>query len=278
MQRKKGKKPTDHGASKKKAAGLSTEKQHGGEEEMKTTYSIESEALECAICFMPFEPPVYMCKNGHAACGTCCAGMKGQCPYCGEPIGDIRCRPLERVLAAMSAPCKFRGGGCAERRSHDEKSCPMAMHATCLCPFDGCAYYGRLLYNHIRDKHMHTTADAAVSSGCLTVTLHKSTPFHVLLHGGAAARVLLLLNCRDVVPSGRSLSLVSVGPPPPPANSGLLYKIVVVSADETAGELALTDTVSHVRRRIEKFKPEKFLFVPNAYWGSSGTVSVTVHV
>ncbi|KAF0918382.1 hypothetical protein E2562_023543 [Oryza meyeriana var. granulata] len=216
-------------------------------------------------------------KNGKA-CGSCCVGMNRACPCCSEPIGDIRCRPLEKVFAAMSAPCKFRATGCMEtvgyneKRSH-EASCP---HASCRCPFDGCSYEGLLLYNHIQDDH---ATDAVVAMGCLrgtTVTLHKSKPFHVLLHR-SGTRVFLLLNGGDVL-SGRSLSLVSVGPPSH-ANCELLYKIELAAVVPGPGELALSasSTVPCVRR-LEGFEAKAFLFVPDSYWGSSGTVSVTVHV
>uniref|UniRef100_A0A0E0BWB2 SIAH-type domain-containing protein n=1 Tax=Oryza meridionalis TaxID=40149 RepID=A0A0E0BWB2_9ORYZ len=292
MMKKNGKRTTmDHGTAKKTRsvkkvakkteAGLCTDQQQDVEEETtKMTYSIDSDSLECGICFLPFEDRVYMCKNGHAACGSCCVVMGRECPSCNEPIGDIRCRPLEKVLAAMSAPCKFRASGCTEtvgyteRRSH-EASCP---HAPCRCPFDGCTYLGLLLYNHILDEH---ATDAVVAMGSLrhrgiTVTVHKSKPFHVVLHRGGT-RVFLLLNGGDVL-SGRSLSLVSVGPPPP-ANCELRYKIELAAVGPGQGELALSasGTVPCVRQ-LDVFEAKAFLFVPEAYWGSSGTVSVTVHI
>uniref|UniRef100_A0A0D9Y2M2 E3 ubiquitin-protein ligase n=1 Tax=Oryza glumipatula TaxID=40148 RepID=A0A0D9Y2M2_9ORYZ len=266
--------------AKKTEAGLCTDQQQDVEEETtKMTYSIDSDSLElqqqeCNKARRAF------CKNGHAACGSCCLVMGRECPSCNEPIGDIRCRPLEKVLAAMSAPCKFRASGCTEtvgyteRRSH-EASCP---HAPCPCPFDGCTYLGLLLYNHILDEH---ATDAVVAMGSLrlrgiVVTVHKSKPFHVVLHRGGT-RVFLLLNGGDVL-SGRSLSLVSVGPPPP-ANCELRYKIELAAVGPGQGELALSasGTVPCVRQ-LDVFEAKAFLFVPEAYWGSSGTVSVTVHI
>ncbi|EEE53788.1 hypothetical protein OsJ_00192 [Oryza sativa Japonica Group] len=265
--------------------------QDGKDETTKLTYSIERDALECPICFVPFEDRVYMCKNGHAACGSCYAKMNTMCPCCIEPIGNIRCRPLEKVLAAMSAPCRFstsaymrliRASGCTEivayteRRNH-EASCP---HAPCVCPFDGCNYQGHLLYSHIQDEH--ATDAAVVATGCLrgtgtTVTLHKSKPFHVLLHRGGS-RVFLLLNGDNVL-SGRSLSLVCISPPPPLPNCELLYKIELGAVSRAPGELGLSmsGTVPCVRR-LEGFDAKAFLFVPDSYWGSSGTISVTVHL
>ncbi|BAS70151.1 Os01g0123500 [Oryza sativa Japonica Group] len=89
MMKKNGKRTTmDHGTAKKTRsvkvakkteAGLCTDQQQDVEEETtKMTYSIDSDSLECGICFLPFEDRVYMCKNGHAACGSCCVVMDGQ--------------------------------------------------------------------------------------------------------------------------------------------------------------------------------------------------------
>ncbi|EEC69850.1 hypothetical protein OsI_00190 [Oryza sativa Indica Group] len=256
--------------AKKTEAGLCTDQQQDVEEETtKMTYSIDSDSLDART-------------GTPRAAPAASSWMDRACPSCNEPIGDIRCRPLEKVLAAMSAPCKFRASGCmetvgfTERLSH-EASCT---HAPCGCPFDGCTYLGLLLYNHILDEH---ATDAVVAMGSLrgtTVTVHKSKPFNVLLHRGGTRggnRVFLLLNGGDVL-SGRSLSLVSVGPPPT-ANCELLYKIEL-AADGPGPctgvlKLSASGTVPCVRR-LEGFNAKAFLFVPDSYWGSSDTVSVTV--
>ncbi|RLN24993.1 hypothetical protein C2845_PM07G02680 [Panicum miliaceum] len=72
------------------------------------------------------------CKNGHAACRGCCDRVRGTCPSCRAPTGAIRCRPLERAIAAMLFPCAFSAAGCgrrlrvAERRAHEEFYCQHA--------------------------------------------------------------------------------------------------------------------------------------------------------
>uniref|UniRef100_A0A453QN06 Uncharacterized protein n=1 Tax=Aegilops tauschii subsp. strangulata TaxID=200361 RepID=A0A453QN06_AEGTS len=71
------------------------------EDQSAGSYTIEAEALRCDICFKPFGEQIFMCKNGHPACGSCCLIMDRMC-FCTEPIGDIRCRALEKVLAAMT--------------------------------------------------------------------------------------------------------------------------------------------------------------------------------
>ncbi|XBI16064.1 hypothetical protein VPH35_058385 [Triticum aestivum] len=79
---------------------------------------------------------------------------------------------------------------------HPEKeACRFAPY---LCPFDGCAYRGRLLYSHILDAHA-PAGDAATftksttpNTMIVTVTLQKSTPLRALLHPDGKSVFLLL--------------------------------------------------------------------------------------
>jgi E3 ubiquitin-protein ligase SIAH1 len=86
--------------------------------------------------------------------------MNQNCPSCNEPIGDSRCRAMEKILAGMTRPCKYSKYGCGEvvkfteMRAHEEEVCPYAPYS---CPFNGCAYHGVLLYDHIMHDHDHTT-------------------------------------------------------------------------------------------------------------------------
>ena len=58
---------------------------------------------------------------------------------------------------------KFRKLGCGETvkftelRGHEEEACPYAPYS---CPFDGCAYRGALLYDHVHDEHAQAPAPA----------------------------------------------------------------------------------------------------------------------
>ncbi|CAO2174423.1 unnamed protein product [Urochloa humidicola] len=251
---------------------------------------LASDALECPLCFAPFEAAIFQCKNGHAACGSCCDRLNGTCPSCRDPIGAIRCRPLEAAIAAMLVPCSFAGAGCehrrlryAERRAHEASSCH---HAPCACPLPGCAFSGLHLdlHDHIRhDAHHQDDAAAAAAAAAAvgfvreaTVALRRSEAFRVLLHA-PDSRVFLLLN-GEGVPFGRSLSLLALGPRP--AGGGPLeYTIVVRGGGGAALSLSASGPVPCARRWAgPEHHPAEFLFVPDAYWSSSGTVSVTVHV
>lgn len=222
--------------------------------------------------------------------------MRGSCPSCREPIGAIRCCPPENAIAAMRVPCGFAGAGCTEtlrfteKRAHEAAAC---RHAPCACPVPGCAYAGLplQLHDHIRDAHQRAGGGEDDAGGVdavvgfvreATVALRRTTPFRVLLHA-RDSRVFLLLNGGGV-PLGRSLSLVSIGPRPA-AGRALEYTMVVhAGGGENGGggalSLSASGPVPCTRRWTgpEHLPAEGFLFVPDAYWGSSGSVSVTVRV
>ncbi|KAJ1282832.1 hypothetical protein BS78_03G082000 [Paspalum vaginatum] len=183
------------------------QQQDEGEDPSRTlAVSLDLDALECALCFFPSEASIFQCKNGHAACEACCVHIKGTCPCCGVPTGEIRCRPLEKAIAGMVAPCAFAAHGCAQRLQYAEKRAHEALlcqHAPCACPLPGCAYSG------LRLQPSTTTSGTRTPRRAAPVTLRRSSPFRVLLHA-VDTRVFLLLNGGDV-PSGRSLSVVCLG-------------------------------------------------------------------
>ncbi|PUZ57824.1 hypothetical protein GQ55_5G460100 [Panicum hallii var. hallii] len=244
------------------------------------------DALECPLCSAPFEAAIFQCNNGHAACRDCCDRVRGTCPSCRAPTGAIRCRPLERAIAAMLFPCAFSAAGCerrlriSEKRAHEAAFC---QHAPCACPVPGCAYAGLSLHDHIRDAHQgNGDGDDGAAVGFVReamVTLHRSMVFRVLLQM-SDSRGFLLANSGNV-PSGRSLSLLSLGPRPD-GDGALEFTMVVRAGGETGGALSLSafGPVPCARRWAgpEHLPAEGFLFVPDAYWSSSGSVSVTVHV
>jgi E3 ubiquitin-protein ligase SIAH1 len=101
-------------------------------------------------------------------------------------------------------------------------------------------------------------------------------PFHALLHDDVKS-IFILLNGGDVL-TGRSLSMVRVCPRPSrdEEEAEKVNYVMGVKGDEP-GSLSLTGPVQYVRR-LEGYQPERFLFVPDAFWGSSGSITVTVDV
>ncbi|XP_062183368.1 uncharacterized protein LOC133887429 [Phragmites australis] len=281
MQKKSGKKSAGCGAGAAKKARTSTKEAkldavQGKEGETFLTFSMDPDVLECPICFVPFAAEVYTCRNGHGACANCCIRINRKCWCCSEPIGDFRNRQLENVLAAMITPCNYKKFGCGvsvkytDKRSHEE-TCPYAPYE---CPFDGCSYSGLLLCHHVRREHPPDAVyDLSYVLGT-TVTLHKDVPFLVLLQPSLGL-VFLLLNGGDVL-AGRSLSLLCLGPRSH-GDVDLEYRMEVNGAEPGALSLSASGTVP-CARRLGSLQAKGFLFVPDAYWGPSGCVSVKVSV
>jgi E3 ubiquitin-protein ligase SIAH1 len=180
------------------------------------------------------------------------------------------------MLAEMYTHCKFSKDGCAEivryidKRRHEE-NCPCA---ACSCPVDGCGYRGTLLYKHVLDDHEDMVSSVAYlqsrTLSTVTLWLQKSAPFVVFVQVGAKS-VLLLLNGGGV-PTGRCLSLVYLGQCAE-GNAEINYELEVRGSEP--GTLSLVATAPCIRQ-LEGFEAKKFLFVPDADWGPSGVVSVTV--
>jgi E3 ubiquitin-protein ligase SIAH1 len=110
------------------------------------------------------------------------------------------------------------------------------------------------------------------------VTLKKGSPFHALLHRNGKS-IFILLNGGDIL-TGRSLSLVRVCPRPGPdeEEAEKVNYVMVVKGDDEPGSLSLTAPGVQYVRHLEGHQPERFLFVPDAFWGSSGSITVTVYV
>ncbi|CAL4951017.1 unnamed protein product [Urochloa decumbens] len=263
---------------KKKNAFMNRDKEGHGN---KIWIDPDALSVECAICFTPFEAEVFMCKNGHAACAKCCVRINRKCWCCGKPIGDMRCRPLENVLAEMNTHCRFSKYGCTEvvkyiDKSRHEEACPRAPSG---CPVDGCTYRGLLLYKHLLDEHSDAVVFVANNLPATTTTLlslHKSAPFRVLVleratdAGEGEGSVFLLLNGGGVL-SGRSLSLVRLGA----GDVEFGYKMEVRGSEP--GVLSLERTAPRVRE-LEGFEAKMFLFVPDASWAPTDRVSVSIRI
>ncbi|GJN37619.1 hypothetical protein PR202_gb26593 [Eleusine coracana subsp. coracana] len=319
MEKRSGpKKAVDNGASKK-ARILRNEspvakepQQDEGKEDIKTIdAALDPKTLQCPLCSAPFDGAIFQastvffvhystvlvycvpflstlyisfcdeqCKNGHAACGSC-SRAKGTCASCCEPIGDIRCRPLEHAIASMTLPCAFTTNGCTRRLKFAEKHAHEALlcaHAPCSCPIKACAYSGMDLHDHIRQTHAGGDAGVVSFVRSTQVALRRDAPFRVLLDA-VDKRVFLLLNGGGVVPTGQALSVVCVGHRPD-GNQALLEYRMDVSAGGAAAALSLSASgpVPCIRRWVGHHPTDVFLFVPDAYWSYSGSVNVTVEV
>ncbi|KAG7586022.1 Zinc finger SIAH-type [Arabidopsis thaliana x Arabidopsis arenosa] len=123
-----------------------------------------SNVLDCPHCFDPLKKPIFQCNNGHLACFLCCIKLKKRCSFCKLPIGDVRCRAMEKVIKSGLVSCSNAKYGCKQRttygnklRSH-EKVC---VFAPCSCPIRDCNYIGfyKDLNNHFRGAHKQSPCE-----------------------------------------------------------------------------------------------------------------------
>uniref|UniRef100_A0A0D3E845 RING-type domain-containing protein n=1 Tax=Brassica oleracea var. oleracea TaxID=109376 RepID=A0A0D3E845_BRAOL len=64
--------------------------------------TLDLEVLDCPICTEPLIAPIFQCDNGHTVCSICCPKLRNKCPFCALPIGDKRCRAMEKVFESIS--------------------------------------------------------------------------------------------------------------------------------------------------------------------------------
>ena len=112
----------------------------------------------------------------------------------------------------------------------------------------------------------------------ITFTLKKCEPFSALLCNDGES-VFLVLNGGDVL-TGRSLALVRVCPysvEEDPKGVETMYTIALKGDEPGLPLLTVSGKVKSVRR-LEGDNAKGFLLVPEAFWGSSGSVTVTVYI
>ncbi|VAH71266.1 unnamed protein product [Triticum turgidum subsp. durum] len=119
---------------------------------------IDKQVLHCPLCTLPFKPPVFQCKAGHPACGSCVALLPfGQCKACVDDGGFFDpCPALDAVVSSTRIGCP--NAGCQWYVTYHEvaehqKACP---HAPCQCTEPGCGYVGapQALAGHLHTVHL----------------------------------------------------------------------------------------------------------------------------
>ncbi|CAD6232428.1 unnamed protein product [Miscanthus lutarioriparius] len=190
----------------------------------------------------------------------------------------VRCRPVQNMLAEMNTLCKFSNYGCAEiikfvqKRTHEE-SCRHAPYG----------YVPRRRLQLPRHEHGSVRARRRCLLRRLPPGHHGGAPQERALPPAGAGRqpdmrkLFLLRNGGDIQAlARRSLYLVCLGPRPE-GDVDIKYKMEVRGADGDGGALSLLGTAPCIRE-LEDLEANKFLFVPDAYWGPSASVSVSVRI
>ncbi|XP_019878429.2 uncharacterized protein LOC109606305 [Aethina tumida] len=115
--------------------------------------------FECCICFNYMQPPMNVCPNGHAYCGSCFNRII-RCPMCRACKQGARNLGLERLFEKLYFPCKNMDLGCSfeglgsAMKAHESECgrkqslCPFAL--TNECTWDGASTE---MERHARDQH-----------------------------------------------------------------------------------------------------------------------------
>ncbi|KAJ4884080.1 Protein with RING/U-box and TRAF-like domains [Raphanus sativus] len=119
--------------------------------------TLKSSDLDCPTCLEPLKGPIYQCRNGHITCSACLNKVHKKCPACRIPIGDIRCRAMERVIESSVVPCCNAVYGCKETSSYGNGSAheEVCVYVRCFCPLPNCSYTGAYkdLQTHALNTH-----------------------------------------------------------------------------------------------------------------------------
>ncbi|KAK1679093.1 hypothetical protein QYE76_039941 [Lolium multiflorum] len=67
--------------------------------------------LDCPLCCLPLKPPVFKCRNTHAACSGCAASRSNKCASC---VGGVyeHIHWLDPYVLGTKVRCPNKAYGC----------------------------------------------------------------------------------------------------------------------------------------------------------------------
>ncbi|PNT78364.1 hypothetical protein BRADI_1g78140v3 [Brachypodium distachyon] len=236
---------------------------------------IDTDLLDCSICFEPLSPPLYQCQNGHVACFSCWSRLSNKCHVCSHDAIFARNIALEKIVESIKSSCAYAKWGCSKlvsyaQRSVHEEAC---LFAPSTCPIPGCGYRGftgcwsgHFLVDHSADC-LHFTYGQSFE-----VNLAVSLPFLVLL--GEDDHLFLLLN-KNMMPFGHAFTVVCLRNGN--LNWNFSYEIEAASRGNPGNCLRLKASVTNTKEWGGLHPAEAFLLVPYAFCSSANqTLSVSV--
>ncbi|KAF7027050.1 hypothetical protein CFC21_039122 [Triticum aestivum] len=199
--------------------GAIAEASEHGTRRTEPTVRIEANMLDCPICSSPFKPPVFQCKGGHLACGSCVAKLPWkQCQRC-DHGGDFHgCPFVDAFVSSARMKCDHHGCGrqVTYHKLDDHKSaCPLA---PCKCPVSGCGFEGPppALRHHL--SAVHSMPVHAVQYGkVLQLEVPVSEPRRLLFAEEDGRAFLVVGGSLGLgVPIALSVVCIRAGASPPP--------------------------------------------------------------
>ncbi|KAJ0042570.1 hypothetical protein Pint_18661 [Pistacia integerrima] len=137
----------------------------------------DPELLDCPICFEPLTSRVFQCEDGHIVCSLCCTRL-GRCSTCPLPVGNIRCRAIEKVLESVKVRCPNTNLFRYSLQKDHEQTC---QHVPCSCPLSHCNFISTStkLYQHFSEKHQNSAVHFMYNR-VLNIVLNVDNTFIVL--------------------------------------------------------------------------------------------------
>lgn len=117
----------------------------------------DASLIQCPICNDTFSDEIFHCPNGHSLCKGCFTNLQLKvCPQCDYP-NLTRNYGFERLLEAVTSPCKNKGFGCetilyVRHKLGHESTC---IYTECFCPYPSCGFSNssEKLYHHFNITH-----------------------------------------------------------------------------------------------------------------------------
>ncbi|XP_056855414.1 E3 ubiquitin-protein ligase SINA-like 2 [Raphanus sativus] len=251
------------------------EEKVGDVTEARSRTMFDLDLLDCPVCFHALTNPIFQCDNGHIACSSCCLKLRSKCPACALPIGNYRCRIMERVVEAIIVPCPNSKHGCTEKFSYGkeiahEKECGFAL---CYCPTPNCKYTGvyRELYSHYyanhKDEDLWNCFVCGRSSGAWISTREK-----ILILQESSDGPLVVLQCFNE-PQGMYVTVNCIAPSAPGVGR-FSYHL-----SYTDGDATMTFALEEMNRiqKVSWETPEKdFMLVPYYIVGQKAWLKMVI--
>ncbi|KAI9126558.1 hypothetical protein K1719_002154 [Acacia pycnantha] len=231
----------------------------------------DPDILNCCICCQPLTIPVFQCKNGHIACSTCCVQLAHKCYSCTAPIGNIRCRAIEKVLGSLEISCRYARHGCIEKiilinKCIHEKDC---IYTPCWCPIFGCQFTApsKKLSQHINHEHHGSFINFYYDSFLYLTLLNKKV---VILKEVTDSNIFIIKN--DLEYLGNAIKVFHIGP----KSSAETYRYELYARSKGCC-LKLDSFVNHTLGNNFP-ATTKFLLVPIDFLGRFPEVNIEIRV
>ncbi|CAI9758427.1 unnamed protein product [Fraxinus pennsylvanica] len=245
----------------------SQEQEEVGKEGQLSVILSDPKVLKCPVCRDPLSLPVFQCMNGHIECAFCCDMGDNVCRKCSLPIGQNRCRAMEKVLESLKISCRNQKYGCKEtvcyskKLDHDNK----CVYQPCFCPLIECGYVGssKCLYRHFKLYHSNSSKQFLFDS-VIHIALEMNEK-EIFLQERTEGIIFILK--RFFVDDG---SLIKICCIQPFANTQFYYDLI---SRDGASSIRLTSFAENTPKRLPGPLVGKYIIIPNDF---SGPLSLEV--